>query len=56
MNVFWLIFGIVLSGFGGSNLKNAIDDGSKGLIALSVIALLLTISLVALSGYAISLQ
>ena len=56
INIFWLIFGIVLSGFGGANLRAAIDDGSKALIALSVVGLLLTVALVALSGYALSIQ
>jgi len=53
--VFWLISGIVMAGFGGANLRKAIDDGSKALIALTVICLLLAVLLVALSGYALTI-
>jgi len=56
INVFWIIAGIVVAGFGGANLRKSIDNGSKALIALNVTEILLAVLLVALSSYALSIQ
>ena len=56
INVFWIIAGIVVAGFGGANLRKSIDDGGKVLIALNVTEILLAVLLVALSSYALSIQ